>query len=117
MLCKVCQEASKLDRSVLIKNVFVKGCTSLRFESIKIHEKSSNHLKASAILAVKSRPKHTPAFKIITFLNKETLEKLSMLFCMDMDSDVVEERQIDMLIRKYSLLIILNSDVKIVLTD
>ena len=34
-----------------------------------------------------------------------------------MDSDVVEERQIDMLIRKYSLLIILNSDVKIVLTD
>ena len=62
------------------KNVFVEGCTSLWFESIKIHEKSSYHLKASAILAAKSRPEHNLAFKIITFLNKGTLEKLSMLF-------------------------------------
>ena len=47
MFCEICQSAFQLDRSLAQKNVFVDaGCTSLRLESIKIHETSSNHLKA-----------------------------------------------------------------------
>ena len=81
MFCKICQSASQLDRSSAQKNVFVDaGCTSLHLESIKIHEKSSNHLKAITIVAAKSEPEKTPAFKMICSLNKDTLEKLSKLF-------------------------------------
>ena len=35
MHCKVCQEASKVDQSVLVKNVFVEYCTSRQSRSIK----------------------------------------------------------------------------------
>ena len=80
MYCQICQEASKIDRSVQQKHVFVDGCTSLRIESIKIHETSANHVKAAAIIAAMSQPEKTPAFKIISSLNKETLEKLTRLF-------------------------------------
>ena len=81
MFCEICQSASQLDRSLAQKNVFVDaGCTSLRLESIKIHETSSNHLKAITIVAAKSEPEKTPAFKMICSLNKDTLEKLSKLF-------------------------------------
>ena len=44
---------TKLDRRVQQKNLFVDGCTSLRIESIKIHETSANHVKATAIIAAK----------------------------------------------------------------
>ena len=81
MFCEICQSAFQLDRSLAQKNVFVDaGCTSLRLESIKIHETSSNHLKAITIVAAKSEPEKTPAFKMICSLNKDTLEKLSKLF-------------------------------------
>ena len=74
MFCEICQSASQLDRSLAQKNVFVDaGCTSLRLESIKIHETSSNHLKAITIVAAKSEPEKTPAFKMIFSLNKDTL--------------------------------------------
>ena len=77
MFCEICQSASQLDRSLAQKNVFVDaGCTSLRLESIKIHETSSNHLKAITIVAAKSEPEKTPASKMICSLNKDTLEKL-----------------------------------------
>ena len=75
MYCQICQEASKIDRSVQQKNVFVDDCTSLRIESMKIHETSANHVKAAAIIVAKSQPEKTPAFKIISSLNKETLKK------------------------------------------
>ena len=42
MYCQICQEASKIDRSVQQKNVSVDGCTSLQNKSIKIHETSAN---------------------------------------------------------------------------
>ena len=63
MFCEICQSASQLDRSLAQKNVFVDaGCTSLRLESIKIHETSSNHLKAITIVAAKSEPVKKPFF-------------------------------------------------------
>ena len=45
MLCKIYPEASKLDRSVLVKKCFY---LVLPFKFIKIHEQYSNTLKASA---------------------------------------------------------------------
>ena len=48
MFCEVCQSASQLHRSLAQKNVFVDaGCTSLRLESLKVHETSSNHLRVN----------------------------------------------------------------------
>ena len=55
----------------------LQGCTSLRNESMKIHEAFANHVRALSILSAKFQPEKTPAFKIISSLDKDMMEKLN----------------------------------------
>ena len=80
MFCETCRSAAKINKTIAQRNVFVDGCSSLRLESVKIHETSATHIKATQILSAKSEPEKTPAYKMICTLNKETIEKLSKLF-------------------------------------
>lgn len=80
MFCEICKKASKTDKTIAQNNVFVEGCSSLRLESVKIHETSANHVRATTIVTAKAEPEKTPAYKMICLLNKETIEKLSKLF-------------------------------------
>ena len=79
MFCEICKTAANIDKSISKRNIFSEGCFFLRLESIKIHEfePSANHIKATRIMSAKSEPTKTPVYKMIAYLNKETLEKLS----------------------------------------
>ena len=78
--CSVCTEVSKTIKDVGTRNRFVTGCTSLKLESIKLHQESLNHKKAEKVIAGKLKPTSTPAFEIVCSLNKEVLEKLQKMF-------------------------------------
>ena len=64
LCCSVCIEAVAIDASVGIKNSFINGCKTLKLETIKLHEFSSNHMKARSILKAKDQPLATRAHKI-----------------------------------------------------
>ena len=80
MFCEICKTASQTDKTIAQNNVFVQGCSSFRVESVKIHESSANHVRATTIVAARAEPEKTPVYEMICSLNKETLEKLSKLF-------------------------------------
>ena len=80
MTCKICKEAADVDPAVKLKNTFYLGCRSLKLESVKLHETSANHMKAKKIIEANKNPTETSAFKIITNLNKDIIDKLSKLF-------------------------------------
>ncbi|KAK3090549.1 hypothetical protein FSP39_012619 [Pinctada imbricata] len=74
MICKVCTESGKI-------NEFVKGCKSLRLESVKIHESSEAHKHACEIVSNREKKVgERPAEKAIQQMNSDIFEKLLILF-------------------------------------
>ena len=72
MFCDYCIEAGvSADKST-----FVKGCSSIRLESIKYHEGSNMHLLAANKHINKMKPSEAPAAKAQHSLNKALLPKL-----------------------------------------
>ena len=51
MFCEICKTASQTDKTIARNNVFVQGCSSFRVESVKFHESSANHVRATTIVA------------------------------------------------------------------
>ena len=60
---------------------FVKGCSSIRLESIKYHEGSNLHVLALSKHINKMKPTDAPAAKAYHSLNKALFPKLQHLFC------------------------------------
>ena len=48
MFCEICETASQTDKTIAQNNVFVQSCSSFRVESVKIHESSANHVRATS---------------------------------------------------------------------
>ena len=62
------------------KTSFVKGCTSLKLESIKHHEKGNMHLFAAVKNSNEKKPDEAPAMKAKLSLNKLAMDRLTILF-------------------------------------
>ena len=76
MFCDYCIEAGvSADKSTLVK-----GCSSMRLESIKYHEGSNMHLLAANKHINKMKPSEAPVAKAQHSLNKALLPKLQHLF-------------------------------------
>ena len=84
MFCSICVEFWDRIRGGVTKNrnVFaVHGCTTMKYESISIHEKCDNHRKCQELRDAKNAtPGETKADKIILSLNKDVVSKLEILF-------------------------------------
>ena len=65
MFCDYCIAASGQSD----KNVFVKGCSNLKLESIKYHETSNSHLFATNKYKNSQQPTEAPAYKAKLSLN------------------------------------------------
>ena len=59
---------------------FVKGCTSLKLESLKHHETSNMHLFSAKKYANEQKPEETLAMKAKLSLNKLVLDRLTISF-------------------------------------
>ena len=82
MSCEICKTTA--NKSISQRNIFIEGCISLRLESIKIHETSANHIKATRFMSAKLEPTKTPVYnvKMIAYLNRDStkaIQKLSSL--------------------------------------
>ena len=62
------------------KSMFIKGCSSIRLESIKYHEGSNLHVHALSKHINKMKPTDAPAVKAYHSLNKALFPKLQHLF-------------------------------------
>lgn len=62
------------------KNVFLKGCSNLKLNTIKYHEGSNSHLLATNKYRNTQKPSEAPAYKAKLSLNKAVYAKLSILF-------------------------------------
>ena len=62
------------------KSMFVKGCSSIRLDSIKYHEGSNQHVLALSKHINKMKPTDAPAAKAYHSLNKALFLKLQHLF-------------------------------------
>lgn len=62
------------------KSMFVKGCSSIRLESIKYHEASNAHIFAVKRHINEINPSEAPAAKAQLSLNKSLIPKLQYLF-------------------------------------
>ena len=62
------------------KTNFIKGCTSLRLESLKYHEASKTHVLAANAHVNKVNPSDAPALKAKPSLKKSILPKIQKLF-------------------------------------
>ena len=75
MFCTFCEKYAPSDQN------FVKGCASLRVESLKVHAQSAVHAKSEqAVKVAKSDPGTTPIEQAVQALNASALEKLQILF-------------------------------------
>ena len=61
--------------------MFVKGCSSIRLESIKYHEGSNLHVLPISKHINKMKPTDAPAAKAYHSLNKALFLKLQHVFC------------------------------------
>ena len=50
-MCVKCKTASQTDKTIAHNKVFVQGGSSFLVESVKIHESSANHVRATSIVA------------------------------------------------------------------
>ncbi len=82
MTCSLCTEASQIEPKVAKKNSFVgEGTCTLKFETVKSHERSNNHLLAKNVMKAKKDPSGSgTVIHIIKNLTKAHSEKLSILF-------------------------------------
>ena len=62
------------------RNVFLKGCTNLKLNTIKYHKGSNSHLLATNKYRNTQKPSEVPAYKAKLSLNKAVFAKLSILF-------------------------------------
>ena len=69
MFCVICKTASQTDKMIAQNNVFVQGCFSLCVKSVKIHESSANHVRATTFVAARAEPEKTPVYKMICSLD------------------------------------------------
>ena len=77
MYCTYCIEAGVKPE----KSNFVKGCTNIKFESIKSHQSSNFHLYSTNKHLHDQNPKGAPALRAHLDLNKSVTDKLKVLFC------------------------------------
>ena len=77
MFCDFCVKAGISSD----KTSFVKGCTTLKLESLKHHETSNMHLFSAKKYANEEKPEEAPAMKAKLSLNKLAVERLTILFC------------------------------------
>ena len=70
MFCDFCIRASIAPE----KTNFVKGCSTLRLESIKLHESSNSHLFAVQKHVNEQTPSEAPAVKAKLSMNKKILD-------------------------------------------
>jgi hypothetical protein len=76
MFCIFCEKYGPSDQN------FVKGCSSLRVESLKVHSQSAVHAKSEQVVkATTSNPGTTPIEQAIQTLNASAVEKLQIFFC------------------------------------
>ena len=76
MFCDFCLKAGvSSDKS------FIKGCTSLKLESIKHHEASNMHLLSANKHVNEEKPEEAPALKAKLILIKLAMDRLTILFC------------------------------------
>ena len=76
MFCDFCIKASIAPE----KTNFVKGCSILRLESIKLHESNNSHLFAVQKHVNEQTPSEAPAVKAKLSMNKKILDRLTILF-------------------------------------
>ena len=62
------------------KTNFIKGCTSLRLESLNYHEASKTHVLATNAHVNIVNPSDAPALKVKLSLNKSILPRIQKLF-------------------------------------
>ena len=75
MFCDFCLKAGvSSDKS------FIKGCTSLKLESIKHHEASNLHLLSANKHVNEEKPEEAPVLKAKLSLSKLTMDRLIILF-------------------------------------
>ena len=76
MFCDYCIKAGVEPE----KSSFVKGCTNIKFETIRIHQTSNFHLYATRKHSNDQSPSNAPAVQAHLSLNKTVSEKLKILF-------------------------------------
>ena len=76
MFCDFCIKAGVSSD----KTSFIKGCTSLRLESIKHHETSKMHIFAAVKNVNEKKPDEAPTMKAKSSLKKLVMDRLTMLF-------------------------------------
>ena len=76
MFCDYCIKAGVSSD----KSAFVKGCSSIRLESIKYHEGSNQHLLAAKKHINEMKPSEAPAMIAHQSLNRALFPKLQFLF-------------------------------------
>lgn len=76
MFCTACEKHAPKDSN------FVKGCSSLRMESLKMHESSKVHAKSMQVAKAAAAPPGTSGSiqQTIQHLNEEAVAKLKILF-------------------------------------
>ena len=76
MFCDFCIKAGIAPE----KTNFIMGCSTLSFESIKLHESSNSHLFAVQKHVNEQTPLEAPAVKAKLSMNKQILDRLTILF-------------------------------------
>ena len=77
MYCTYCIEAGVEPE----KSHLVKGCTNIKFKSIKSHQLSNFHLYSTKKHLHDQNPKEAPALRAHLDLDKSVTDKLKILFC------------------------------------
>ena len=76
MFCEWCRRFDRNDH----RNQFVKGCASMKLESIKKHELSRQHKDSEAAQRARSRPDRAPMELALQTMERGELEQMKRLF-------------------------------------
>ena len=76
MFCEWCRSFDKSE----YRNQFVKGCASMKLESIKKHELSAQHKHSEAVQRTHARPDRAPMQLALKTMEQEKLEQMKCLF-------------------------------------
>ena len=76
MYCEWCRRFDRNEH----RNQFVKGCTSMKLESVKKHEGSRQHKDSEAAQRARSRPDLAPIELALQTMERQELEQMKRLF-------------------------------------
>ena len=76
MFCEWCRRFDRNEH----RNQFVKGCSSMKLESVKKHEESRQHKDAKAAQRASARPHRTPMELTIQTMERSEVKQMKRLF-------------------------------------